>query len=139
MKGYYLWAGIALTLLGGCGQTTSPMDELGRGALVTFEVSGERFRVWVTDDAVIQQILDLRDGLSDARIPNGALHRGPGIGSHNAPWTWHLDAEDIEMAAATIEVCDGRPSLVTELLEDYLTVGRFCPWGAELVAVDDRR
>ena len=28
---------------------------------------------------------------------------------------------------------------VDALLEDYLAVGRFCPWGAELVSIDDRR
>jgi len=43
------------------------------------------------------------------------------------------------MADATIEVCDGRPSLVDSLLEDYVAVGRFCPWGAELVSIEDRR
>jgi hypothetical protein len=43
------------------------------------------------------------------------------------------------VAENTIEVCDGRPSLVDALLEDYLRVGRFCPWGAELVSIEDRR
>ena len=67
------------------------------------------------------------------------LREGQGRADHNAPWTWHMDPIDIEMADATIEVCDGRPSLVDSLLDDYLTVGRFCPWGAELVGVQDFR
>ena len=50
-----------------------------------------------------------------------------------------MDPIDIEMVDATIEVCGGRLSLVDSLLEDYLTVGRFCPWGAELVGVQDFR
>ena len=70
---------------------------------------------------------------------NGALREGQGRADHNAPWTWHLDPIDIAMADFTIEVCDGRPSLVDSLLDDYLTVGRFCPWGAELVRVKDFR
>jgi len=124
----------------GCGDGTSaPGDELQGGALATFQVSGEQFHIWVTNDAVIEQIFDLRDGLSNANIPNGVLHEGPGIADHNEPWLWHIDAEDISMAEATIEVCDGRPSLVDSLLEDYLAVGRFCPWGAEFVRIDDRR
>jgi hypothetical protein len=131
---------MAFVVLAGCGDDSSgPVDELRGGALATFQVNGEQFHVWVTSDAVIQQIFDLRDGLSTANIPNGVLHEGPGPGDHNSPWLWHIDSEDIEMADATIEVCDGRPSLVDALLEDYLAVGRFCPWGAEFVSIDDRR
>ena len=122
-----------------CGETAGPLDDLHGGALVTFQVSGEEFRVWVTNDQTIEQLFELKDGTSMANIPNGALHSGPGVADHNAPWLWHLDAENIQMAEATIEVCDGRPSLVDALLEDYLAVGRFCPWGASLVDIDDRR
>lgn len=129
---------LAMTLAGCDGSTTEP-DELSGGVLATFQVSGEPFRVWVTNPETIQQIFDLRDGTSSASIPNGALHEGQGRADHNAPWAWHLDPEDIEMAEATIEICDGRPSLVDDMLEDYLDVGRFCPWGAELVSVEDFR
>lgn len=133
-------AALALAGLAGCGDDPAgPGDGLHGGVLVAFQVSGEQFRVWVTNDDTIEQILDLRDGLSNANIPNGRLRTGPGTADHNAPWSWHLDAEDIQMAEFAIEVCDGRPSLVDSLLDDYLTVGRFCPWGAELVSVDDRR
>ena len=129
-----------VAVVAGCSsEPGGPSDDLRGGALVTFQVSGEQFRVWVTNNSTIERILDLRDGLSSANIPNGALHAGQGVGSHNAPWRWHLDSEDLEMAETTVEVCDGRPSLVDDLLEDYLAVGRFCPWGAELVSIDDRR
>lgn len=128
------------TVVAACGtSSTGPEEELEGGVLATFRVSGETFRVWVTNEETIRQILDLRDGESTANIPNGALHEGSGPADHNAPWTWHLDAEDIEMAELATEVCDGRPSLVEELRDHYLTVGRFCPWGAELVAVSDLR
>lgn len=135
-----LMLGLAMmTAVMACGDDPTSPDELEGGALATFEVSGEQFRIWVTNDATIDEILALRDGGSQANIPNGELRLGPGVGGHNAPWAWHLDAEEIEMAENAIEVCDGRPSLVDDLLEDYLTVGRFCPWGAALVSVDDRR
>ncbi len=130
---------ILLALVLGCGTATGPGDSLHGGVLATFEVSGERFRAWVTNEDTIQEIFDLRDGVSTANIPNGAIRRGSGPDRYNAPWAWHFDAADIDMAESTIEVCDGRPSLVDDLLEDYLHVGRFCPWGARLVAVDDRR
>ena len=129
-----------LAALAACGRSpTLPEDPLEGGVLATFRVSQEDFRVWVTNEATIQQIFDLRDGTSSASIPNGALREGQGRADHNAPWSWHLDPMDIDMADLTIEVCDGRPSLVDALLEDYLNVGRFCPWGAELVRVQDFR
>jgi hypothetical protein len=128
------------TVVFGCAEDTSaPENGLTGGILVSFRVSGEEFRVWVTNESTIEQILSLRDGTSAASIPNGALHQGAGQSDHNAPWTWHLDPEDLEMAELAIEVCDGRPSLVESLLDDYLTVGRFCPWGAELGEVRDLR
>ncbi|MDX1395871.1 MAG: hypothetical protein R3195_15920 [Gemmatimonadota bacterium] len=134
------WVGVAvLAILAACSDGTGPEDPLEGGVMATFEVSGERFDVWVTNAKAIADILALEDGTSMANIPNGALRAGPGPGDYNAPWSWHLDAQDIDMAEAAIEVCDGRPSLVDELLDDYLLVGRFCPWGATLVGVDDRR
>ncbi len=131
---------VAMAALPACGTgSTAPEDQLEGGVLATFRVSQEEFRAWVTNEETIQQIFDLRDGTSSARIPNGALREGQGRADYNAPWTWHRDPIDIEMADLTIEVCDGRPSLVDSLLDDYLKVGRFCPWGAELVRVQDFR
>ena len=122
----------------GCGAATEPT--LRGGILATFEVSGETFRAWVTNEDAIEDILALDAGLSDANIPNGALLRGPGSSNHNRPWSWHLDSEDIVMAEATIELCDGRPSLVEADLDEWVdVVRRFCPWGAELVFVEDLR
>ncbi len=129
----------ALVVVAGCGDDPTFPSELQGGVLVTFQVEAEQFKLWVTNEATIQQILSLQDGTSSANIPNGALHEGQGRADHNAPWLWHLDPIDIEMAESTVEVCDGRPSLVDSLLDDYLTVGRFCPWGAELVEVQDFR
>jgi hypothetical protein len=65
---------------------------------------------------------------------------GPGEGGHNAPWTWHLDPEDIEMAEATIELCDGAPNYVEGNLAEFTdNVLRYCPWAAQLVDLEDRR
>ena len=121
-------------LLGACVDSGVP-----RGVLATFEVGGETFRVLVTNEATIQQLFDLRDGLSTASIPNGVLRTGPGAAAHNMPWSWHLDGEEIEMAELAIEACDGTPSIVEDDLAGYLAVGRFCPWGATLVSLEDFR
>ncbi len=108
------------------------------GIIATFEVAGERFRVWVTNPQTIQQIRDLEAGRSTANIPNGRIHRGAGASNHNAPWSWHLDPVDISMADATIELCDARPSYVEENVDYFVdTVKRYCPWGAELISVEE--
>ena len=44
------------------------------------------------------------------------------------------------IACPTIELCDGRPSMVEDSLDEWIdVVGRFCPWGASLISVDDLR
>lgn len=119
---------------------TPGAGELAGGILAEFDVSGERFRVWITNEDTIEQVLALRDGTSQASIPNGRILHGAGKADHNAPWSWHLDPEDIQMAEATIEVCDGAPHYVEANVDEFVdTVERYCPWGAELVSVEDYR
>jgi hypothetical protein len=44
------------------------------------------------------------------------------------------------MAEMTIELCDGLPSYVENDLDYWVdTVGRFCPWQAELTSITDYR
>lgn len=114
--------------------------ELSGGILATFTAAGEEFKVWVTNPQTIDDILALRDGTSDATIPNGAIKEGPGVAGHNAPWSWHLDPQDIEMAEMTMELCDGAPGFVEEEVDYFIgTVKRYCPWDATLVDVEDYR
>lgn len=131
----------ALLIVASCSQQATPTPAgLAGGVLAAFEVEGMRFHVWVTNATTIQQILDLQAGKSEATIPNGRILRGPGQASHNAPWSWHLDPEDIEMAEVTMELCDGTPAFVEESLSDFVdNIKRYCPWGARLVAVKDYR
>ncbi|MEA2529666.1 MAG: hypothetical protein QOF33_3728 [Thermomicrobiales bacterium] len=110
------------------------------GVLATFKVQDERFRVWVTNPETVQALFDLKDGKSTASIPNGRLRPGPGIERHNAPWHWHLDPEDIELADFTTELCDAKPSYVEAHRREFIRkVGRYCPWAAELVDLQDFR
>ena len=110
------------------------------GILATFEVNDQEFNVWVTNPQTIQQILDLRDGKSQAGIPSGKILSGPGPADYNSPWTWHLDPQDIEMAEFTIEVCDAEPNYVEANVTEFVdVVKRYCPWTANLVSVQDYR
>lgn len=130
-------AALALVLfLPACRSATGP--GLEGGVLATFDVYGERFSIFVTKASTIDQIIALWNGQSNARIPNGRLRAGRV--SYNLPWSWHIDPEEIEMAEATIELCDGTPSFVESELDYWLqTVGYYCPWGARLIALKDYR
>jgi hypothetical protein len=113
-------------------------DSLTGGALATFEVEGERFRVWTTNPQTIHDLYELQQGTSTANIPNGRILRGAGQARHNAPYRWHLDPQDIAMAEVAIELCDGLPSYIEENVEEFVDrVGRYCPWAAELVELRD--
>lgn len=112
------------------------LKALETGALATFDVHGERFRVWTTKPQTIKQLKALQAGTSTAHIPNGRVLPGPGKAGFNKPWNWHLDSQDIQLAEVTTEVCDARPSYVNEHLDEFVnTVKRYCPWGAQLVSL----
>ena len=140
---------VAITLfIAACGDdatptpspTPDPQAELAGGVVATFDVLGSTFRAFVTNSTAIEDLFRLHRGESTANIPNGILRPGPGAARHNAPWSWHLDPEDVQMAEVTIEVCSGRPAFVEEDLDHWLNgVGRYCPWSAKLVALEDHR
>jgi hypothetical protein len=52
----------------------------------------------------------------------------------NVGWSWHL--EDVEFAELTTEVCDGRPSDVEREGVSF-GGGRFCPWTARVISIDE--
>jgi len=112
--------------------TPTPSPTPPEGAVVaTFEVVGEEFRILLTDPVDIVIARRLLDGKQAPRIPNGRIVRGEtGV---NVGWSWSIDPDSLEFADATIEVCDGLPSHVED---GTLTGDRFCPWSAEVVAIE---
>ncbi len=127
---------LAATVLAACPSPTSP--KLDGGVLATFNVQGERYSIFITNPQTIEQVLALSNGQTEARIPSGRLIDGPV--SYNAPWHWHIDPEDVQMAEVTMELCDGLPSDVEKDIAYWVgTVGRFCPWSAVLVSLKDYR
>jgi hypothetical protein len=115
-----------------------PAPSLSGGILVTFDVEGEEYRIFVKNEDTIEDILALQRGESEAAIPSGKIIGEPVF--YNQPWSWHIDPVDVHMAEFTIEVCSGLPSHVENDIDYWVnTVGRFCPWSAEIVEIEDYR
>jgi hypothetical protein len=108
--------------------STSPSPT---SALVTFRVVNETFKVLLTESATIDLARRAQAG-SVKRFPNGRIVAGTDV---NTGWNWHL--VDVEMVEASIELCDGRPSDVEHAGASY-GGGRFCPWSATVVSIEDR-
>ena len=88
---------------GACGDRipTSPST----GAIVTFAVADETFRVWLTSAEQIAAARTAQSG-GRARIPNGRVVAGAQI---NAGWNWHM--EGVEFASSRLNCAmDGRPT-----------------------------
>ena len=118
----------AAMLTGAC--TGDGPTRPSEGAVVTFQVVNESFRVHLLDERQIDAAHRAANG-GAARIPIGRLVAGTGV---NLGWSWHL--EDVEFAELTTEVCDGRPS---DVEREGITFGggRFCPWTARVLAIDE--
>lgn len=114
----------ALSTAACSGTVTSPSPS----AVVTFAVADETFRVLLTDSASIAAARAALNGGPNT-IPNGRIVAGT---QANTGWSWHL--ENVEFAAVTIELCDGRPSDVERAGVTYAN-GRYCPWGAKVTNI----
>lgn len=102
------------------------------GWLFVVDVNGERFKVLVRDPAIADVLRSMLRG-ERGGIVMGELRAGDG--GFNKPWSWHLDPDTVEVADATIELCDGMPSYVESELNYWLNVvKRYCPWNGKVVA-----
>lgn len=120
---------LSCLLLVGCGDSTSsPAD----GVVVTFRVAGnQEYRIRLTEPADIAIARRLLAGEEAPSIPNGQIVRGePDV---NEGYSWHIDPDSLEFADSTIELCDGLPS---DVENELITSKRYCPWSAEVIAID---
>ena len=126
---------LSLLVLCGC---SKPTYNLSGGILVTFDVNGENYKIFITNKDTIEEVFSVQRGDSQALIPNGKLINGSV--DYNMPWSWHIDSEDIHMAENTIELSDGLPSHVEAELDYWVnSVKRFSPWSAKIVRIEDFR
>jgi hypothetical protein len=112
---------------------SSPRSPSPEGVVVTIRVVDEEYRILLTDPADIAVARQLLAGAAAPGIPNGVIVRGDD-GGVNTGYSWHIDPESVEFAELTVEVCDGLPSFVEN---GTLTGDRFCPWAAEVIAIEE--
>ena len=93
---------------------------------------GQTFIAWTTDTVVINQVLIQLSLSLDLRNQhmNGKILEAPEGCKFNQDWSWYFAPGDWALADASIEVCDGDPQFVEENLDEYIRIGRYCPWGS---------
>jgi hypothetical protein len=114
-----------------CAAVATPTPEQ-KGVVVTLRVEDEEYKIRLTDPADTENARKLLAGEEAPSIPNGVVVRGdPGV---NVGYSWHIDPDSVEFADLTTEVCDGRPS---DVEKGVITSDRYCPWSAEVIAIDE--
>jgi hypothetical protein len=132
MKWIPLAAAVLFAGIAACDDDTTAPEDV---AEFVIEVEGQEFKIRVSDASTIADLEERLDS-GEAGVILGELVEGDG--GYNEPWSWHLDGATIEVADVAIEVCDGTPSMIEDDLEYWLeTVGTYCPWGAEVISMDD--
>lgn len=118
-----------LLILSACGSA----EDKAEGAIVTFLVAGQQqYKIQITNPDDIAMAKRLLAGEEAPKIPNGLVVRGnPGV---NEGYSWHIDPANFQFADVTTEVCDGLPS---DVEQEIITSDYYCPWSAEVIAVDE--
>jgi hypothetical protein len=104
------------------------------GVLAKFNVNGEVFAASITNPLGIDEALAIWDGTGTATVPNGEIVCSKQ--GWNCPYDWHLDPGTLRFAEFVPEVCDGRPMSDVDC---EFALGRYCPWGAEMIELRDCR
>jgi hypothetical protein len=128
-------AGLVLAVVPACnddGPEVAPPTTPSPFPVATFRVADvETYKIALMTPELVDHAERLLAGEPIAAIPLGTVVRDdPGP---NAPWSWHIDPASLEFAEITIEVCDGLPSYVED---GTVTSDQYCPWSAQVIAVD---
>lgn len=126
-------SGLSVALVAGAGIVAVLSGCAPTGPTVaTIQVVDQTYKIELATPELIEHAEALMAGTTEeGRIPVGVIVRDdPSV---NEPWSWHIDPATLEFADATTEVCDGLPEYVEDgtLTSDY-----YCPWSAEVIAVE---
>lgn len=127
---------LALTppLLAACGGADPQPSSVTLVFRMRNQPATEEFRYLTTAPELIARAREQMSLPADKRTLFAAGSIAAGNGGHNQPWSWHFTS--LTLTQVSIELCDGRPSMVEAGLDYWLnTVKSFCPWGSYLHAV----
>lgn len=116
-------------------ETDATCDARAGGALITLQIEGERFTLWSFDGAFIDLAIAARQGDDVGTPVFAALVDGADC---DAAYDWHVDLIGMSWTMEPDEGCEGAPSAITADRDARLG-GAWCPAGASVVSVDDRR
>jgi len=114
-------------LPGGGGPAPNPGGGAGTlqgGVLVTLDDSGEQYKIWVTEPAAAQALVDVWSGSIAFTNITGPIRGGSGEAKHNSPWSWHIDPARVLVNIHTFApVYSEKPSVVEANLKALLAAG----------------
>ena len=121
---------------------TEPPPDPGTARAVSFlfglvddSTGAENFVAATSVPAVIDRArAELRKDIASRTLHiNGLIARADA--GDNLDWHWQFKPGEWDLVEVSIEVCDGRPSMVEADLDDWLDrIGRFCPWHSRVLA-----
>jgi hypothetical protein len=98
---------------------------------IRLDSTGEQDFIAVTSNPQVASkvAMELEKPISERVLMiNGAIDRG---NNGNMNWSWHFKANDWDLVATSIELCDGLPSFVEQDIHYWVdVVQRFCPWAS---------
>jgi len=105
------------------------------GVFAVFGFFGEpyTFRMYISNEQAIEDVIGNCLGLNGKHIPTGTIMNGT---LFDDQWSYFLDPDSIVMTTLAVEVCDGSPMYVEENLEYWLNLGFWCPWAAHVIEID---
>jgi hypothetical protein len=110
------------------------------GAFVTIQVAEQfSFKVWVPA-ANGEFIAHAKQNLAAGTRQNVSFTKMVDGTDCDGQWSWTVDTSDASFPDFSVEVCDGTPEYIeANKAEWFRAPGYYCPWGAKITAVDDRR
>ncbi|WP_412543313.1 hypothetical protein R8Z50_12795 [Longispora sp. K20-0274] len=127
--------GTSMSLVAFAGPANADGGVHGTNYVATFSNGHTQFKVRLVDaDDIDAAYKNLNTPKGQPRtIVNGKIVRVGGVDAYNAPFTWHLDPNDVAFVDMTTEVCDGDPN---DVENGTLTSDRYCPWTQKVVKIE---
>src|SRR5262245_14508185 len=111
--------GALVILLTGCSSEDPASNLPPCGQYFTVQVVTETFVMCITGPGATRLEAETVHG-KKRMFPSGQMESV--LGGFNFTWNWHYSPQSVLMVEASIEVCDGRPSYVSEHVADYVSL-----------------